>query len=123
MCTPPLLTSTHMHTVVLYAISAVYFAGVMVRLMLTLTPIVCVLSAIAISHSLDNYMKPVFSLNKEGRNTSPPSLPPSFSSLPPSLLPPFLPFLSSSSLLPLLPFLLPFPLLYLNISDLCLCFT
>ena len=51
--------------VVLYSISAVYFAGVMVRLMLTLTPIVCVLAAIAISHSLDNYMKPVFS-NKDG---------------------------------------------------------
>ena len=51
--------------VVLYAVSAVYFAGVMVRLMLTLTPIVCVLAAIAISHSLDNYMKPVFS-NKDG---------------------------------------------------------
>ena len=96
MCTRPLLTPTHVHTVVLYAISAVYFAGVMVRLMLTLTPIVCVLSAIAISHSLDNYMKPVFSLNKEGRNTSPPSLLPS--SLPPSLLPPSLPS-------PLLPFL------------------
>ena len=44
--------------VVLYAISAVYFAGVMVRLMLTLTPIVCVLAAIAISHSLDNYLQP-----------------------------------------------------------------
>ena len=46
---------------VLYAISAVYFAGVMVRLMLTLTPIVCILAAIAISRSLDNYMRPVFS--------------------------------------------------------------
>ena len=35
--------------IVLYAVSAVYFAGVMVRLMLTLTPCVCVLSAIAFS--------------------------------------------------------------------------
>ena len=35
--------------VVLYAIFASYFAGVMVRLILTLTPVVCVLSAIAIS--------------------------------------------------------------------------
>ena len=51
--------------VVLYAVSAVYFAGVMVRLMLTLTPIVCILASIAISHSLDNYMKPVFS-SKDG---------------------------------------------------------
>lgn len=43
--------------VVLYAVSAVYFAGVMVRLMLTLTPIVCVLASISISHTLDSFMK------------------------------------------------------------------
>lgn len=43
--------------VVLYAVSAVYFAGVMVRLMLTLTPIVCVLAAICLSHILDSFMK------------------------------------------------------------------
>lgn len=36
-------------TVALYALSAVYFAGVMVRLMLTLTPVVCVLAGIAFS--------------------------------------------------------------------------
>ena len=30
--------------IILYAVSAVYFAGVMVRLMLTLTPCVCVLA-------------------------------------------------------------------------------
>lgn len=41
---------------VLYASSAIYFAGVMVRLMLTLTPIVCVFAAIAISHTLENYL-------------------------------------------------------------------
>lgn len=35
--------------IALYAITASYFAGVMVRLMLTLTPVVCVLSAIAFS--------------------------------------------------------------------------
>lgn len=34
-----------------------YFAGVMVRLMLTLTPIVCVLAAISLSHILDSFMK------------------------------------------------------------------
>ena len=33
-----------------------YFAGVMVRLMLTLTPVVCILSAIAFSSTLDNYL-------------------------------------------------------------------
>ena len=104
-------THHHVHTVVLYAISAVYFAGVMVRLMLTLTPIVCVLSAIAISHSLDNYMKPVFSLNKEGRHTSPFSC----SHLPlfPSLLPShsflFISFSCSLFSLPPSPFPPPFP--------------
>ena len=45
-----------MLTVVLYAVTAVYFAGVMVRLMLTLTPVVCVLAAIAFSVTLDNYL-------------------------------------------------------------------
>ena len=59
------MISHDLPAVVLYAASAVYFAGVMVRLMLTLTPIVCILAAIALSHSLDNYMKPVFS-NKDG---------------------------------------------------------
>ena len=43
-------------TVVLYATTAVYFAGVMVRLMLTLTPVVCILAAIAFSVTLDNYL-------------------------------------------------------------------
>lgn len=42
--------------IVLYAIFASYFAGVMVRLILTLTPVVCVLAAIAISKTLDYYL-------------------------------------------------------------------
>ena len=46
----------HSFSVVLYAVSAVYFAGVMVRLMLTLTPVVCVLSAIAFSATFDIYL-------------------------------------------------------------------
>ena len=37
---------------------ASYFAGVMVRLMLTLTPVVCVAAAIAISTLLDIYIDP-----------------------------------------------------------------
>jgi dolichyl-diphosphooligosaccharide--protein glycosyltransferase len=37
--------------------SASYFAGVMVRLMLTLTPVVCVLAAIAFSRTLEIYLK------------------------------------------------------------------
>lgn len=42
--------------VILYAVTAVYFAGVMVRLMLTLTPVVCVLAGIACSHLFKQYM-------------------------------------------------------------------
>ncbi|KAG5885567.1 hypothetical protein JTB14_003765 [Gonioctena quinquepunctata] len=43
--------------VVLYALSAVYFAGVMVRLMLTLTPVVCMLSGIAFSGLLEVFLR------------------------------------------------------------------
>ncbi|KAE9556182.1 hypothetical protein FO519_000670 [Halicephalobus sp. NKZ332] len=42
--------------VILYAVTAVYFAGVMVRLMLTLTPVVCVLAGVACSHLFQQYM-------------------------------------------------------------------
>lgn len=42
---------------ILYALSAVYFAGVMVRLILTLTPVVCMLSGIAFSTLFDLYLK------------------------------------------------------------------
>jgi dolichyl-diphosphooligosaccharide--protein glycosyltransferase len=42
--------------VVVYAILASYFSGVMVRLMLTLTPIVCVSAAMALSYLLDTYL-------------------------------------------------------------------
>lgn len=41
--------------VIVYGIMASYFAGVMVRLMLTLTPVVCVAAAIALSTILDVY--------------------------------------------------------------------
>lgn len=63
-CCGPLLAHAHsrprpspLHPpVALYAISAVYFAGVMVRLMLTLTPVVCMLSAVAFSSVFEHYM-------------------------------------------------------------------
>ncbi|PQE24818.1 Dolichyl-diphosphooligosaccharide-- glycosyltransferase subunit STT3 protein [Rutstroemia sp. NJR-2017a BVV2] len=42
--------------VVVYAILASYFSGVMVRLMLTLTPIVCVAAALALSNILNTYL-------------------------------------------------------------------
>lgn len=41
--------------IIVYAILGSYFAGVMVRLMLTLTPVICVAAAIAISALLDVY--------------------------------------------------------------------
>lgn len=42
--------------IVIYAILASYFAGVMVRLMLTLTPVVVVAAALALSNILDTYI-------------------------------------------------------------------
>jgi dolichyl-diphosphooligosaccharide--protein glycosyltransferase len=44
--------------VIVYALFGSYFAGVMVRLMLTLTPVVCVAAAIAISQIFDTYLVP-----------------------------------------------------------------
>lgn len=42
--------------VIIYAVLTSYFAGVMVRLMLVLTPVVCVCGAIALSKLLDAYL-------------------------------------------------------------------
>lgn len=42
--------------VIIYAVLSSYFAGVMVRLMLTLTPIVCVAAALALSGILDHFL-------------------------------------------------------------------
>ena len=44
--------------VIIYALVGTYFAGVMVRLMLTLTPCVCVAAAVALSAVLDTYIDP-----------------------------------------------------------------
>merc|ERR1719245_311556 len=43
--------------IILYGIFAVYFAGVMVRLMLVLAPVMCILGGIAVSSSLSTYVK------------------------------------------------------------------
>jgi len=43
--------------IILYGVFAVYFAGVMVRLMLVLAPVMCILGGIAVSSSLTTYMK------------------------------------------------------------------
>ena len=44
--------------VIIYALVGTYFAGVMVRLMLTLTPCVCVTAAVALLTVLDIYIDP-----------------------------------------------------------------
>jgi len=54
--------------VIIYALVASYFAGVMVRLMLTLTPIVCVSAAVALSSVLDTYIDPMEPDTSEGDN-------------------------------------------------------
>merc|ERR1711962_1348212 len=43
--------------IILYGITSIYFAGVMVRLMLVLAPVACVLAGIGISSSLSTYLK------------------------------------------------------------------
>ncbi|KAI4278715.1 MAG: hypothetical protein LQ337_000824 [Flavoplaca oasis] len=58
--------------VVIYAVLASYFAGVMVRLMLTLTPVVCIAAALALSSILDTYLvadKPVEEAQANGHPT------------------------------------------------------
>ena len=58
--------------IVIYSVLASYFAGVMVRLMLTLTPVVCVAAALALSQVLDVYLvleppaEPLSSASVEG---------------------------------------------------------
>jgi len=49
--------SDHNIFIILYGVTSVYFAGVMVRLMLVLAPVMCILSGIAVSASLSTYMK------------------------------------------------------------------
>ena len=62
--------------IILCAVSASYFAGVMVRLMLTLTPVVCVAAAISFSNLFDTYL----TVNVEADATS--SLSPTEESIP-----------------------------------------
>ncbi|KAJ8613462.1 hypothetical protein MRB53_036947 [Persea americana] len=62
--------------IVIYAMLASYFAGVMVRLMLTLTPVVCVAAAIAVSTILDGFLKadaPLENAPENGHADSKPS--------------------------------------------------
>ncbi|KAF9942933.1 oligosaccharyl transferase stt3 subunit [Mortierella alpina] len=60
--------------IILYSVFASYFAGVMVRLMLTLTPVVCVSAAIAYSTLLDTYLEKsehVLASNLKGSQSQP----------------------------------------------------
>ncbi|KAI9482418.1 oligosaccharyl transferase stt3 subunit [Coemansia sp. RSA 989] len=50
------LTDNHVF-LILYSVFAAYFAGVMVRLILTLTPIVCVMAGIAMANLLETYSR------------------------------------------------------------------
>merc|ERR1711976_549364 len=43
--------------IILYGVTSVYFAGVMVRLMLVLAPVMCIMGGIAVSASLTTYIK------------------------------------------------------------------
>jgi len=54
--------------VICYGISSVYFAGVMVRLMLVLAPVACVMAAIGISSVLDTYMAYIKPTRKRSKN-------------------------------------------------------
>jgi len=43
--------------IIMYGVTSIYFAGVMVRLMLVLAPVMCILSGIGVSSTLTTYMK------------------------------------------------------------------
>jgi len=61
--------------IIIYAVLSAYFAGVMVRLMLVITPIVCVTGAIAFSRLLEAYIDPVIPAaitDAEGSDTTVP---------------------------------------------------
>ncbi|KAL7409442.1 putative oligosaccharyltransferase [Mrakia frigida] len=83
------LTDGHVF-IIIYAALASYFAGVMVRLMLTLTPVVCVASALAVTQLLHTYIDPytpevevddgeplraIFSTPSTGTDSTPPTPP------------------------------------------------
>jgi dolichyl-diphosphooligosaccharide--protein glycosyltransferase len=59
--------------IILYGITSIYFAGVMVRLMLVLAPVMCILSGIGVSSLFNTYMKNIelleSSSNKKPKKT------------------------------------------------------
>lgn len=58
--------------IIVYSVLCSYFAGVMVRLMLTLTPVICIAGAVALSKLFDIYLdfSPMFSTKKTGTKKS-----------------------------------------------------
>lgn len=58
--------------IIMYGVTSIYFAGVMVRLMLVLAPVMCVLSGIGISSILSIYARnseTEVSAEKKGRRS------------------------------------------------------
>lgn len=58
--------------VIIYSVLSAYFAGVMVRLMLVITPVVCVTAAIAFSRLLEAYIDPVVPSEQQDEDPSEP---------------------------------------------------
>ncbi|OZC10244.1 oligosaccharyl transferase STT3 subunit [Onchocerca flexuosa] len=54
--------------IILYALTSIYFAGVMVRLMLVLAPVMCILGGIALSSTLSTFMKNLDSSSAHARH-------------------------------------------------------
>ncbi|CAD5227448.1 unnamed protein product [Bursaphelenchus okinawaensis] len=57
--------------VIIYALTSIYFSGVMVRLMLVLAPIMCIMSGIAISTLLSNFYKNITDEDKKKESQKP----------------------------------------------------
>jgi dolichyl-diphosphooligosaccharide--protein glycosyltransferase len=55
--------------IILYGVTSIYFAGVMVRLMLVLAPVMCVLAGIGMSALLSSYMKNLETGRKTDKKT------------------------------------------------------
>lgn len=55
--------------IILYGVTSMYFAAVMVRLMLVLAPVMCVLAGIGVNHVLTTYMKNLDSITAKHKKT------------------------------------------------------
>ncbi|EDO46343.1 predicted protein [Nematostella vectensis] len=56
--------------IIMYGITSIYFAGVMVRLMLVLAPVACILSGISVSSILTTYMKNLETSKRSSNKTA-----------------------------------------------------